>query len=148
MSLKTLFNKIVPGKKPNAEENIEENIESSDRHELPFEKLDTRIERIGSVGEIDIYINDEKNSIHTLASATKIGRDPSQSDIIISELIVSKLHCTIYNIENDFYIKDNDSTNGVYINNEKIESEQRIENGDVILLGKKGTVKIIFHKRR
>jgi pSer/pThr/pTyr-binding forkhead associated (FHA) protein len=146
MKLKSLITKIIPGKKDSPEPNTDQH-EEMVHHEMPLNKLDTRIENSGTVGEIDIYVNNEKTSIHTLASETKIGRDPSQSDIIISELIVSKLHCTIYSVGNDFYIKDNSSTNGVFINDQRISDDQLINNGEMILLGKKGAVKIFFHKR-
>lgn len=114
--------------------------------EVSFEKLDTRIEKVGTVPEIHVYVNDEKTDIHTLSAETKIGRDPSQSDIIISELIVSKLHCMIYSRDNDFFIKDNNSTNGVFVNHEKVTGEHKIENGDIIMLGRKGTVKLVFKR--
>jgi pSer/pThr/pTyr-binding forkhead associated (FHA) protein len=43
-------------------------------------------------------------------------------------------------------IKDNHSTNGTFIDNIQI-IEQEINDNDIISLGKKGTVKIVFHKR-
>lgn len=146
MSLKSLFKKIIPGKKT-GEESAVETQDTEIQYEMPLEKLDTRIEKIGTIGEIDIYVNDIKTTIHTLASETKIGRDPAISDIAIPELIVSKLHCTIYPEGDHFFIRDNESTNGVYVNNERISIDQQLRNDDVILLGKKGTVRIIFHKR-
>ncbi|MCP5048592.1 MAG: FHA domain-containing protein [bacterium] len=147
MNLKSLFKRKkdkktqeippAPGNQP-AEDVIQ--------HEISFDKMETRLETRDTVAEIDIYVNNEKTNIHSLATETRLGRDPSQSDIIISELIVSKLHCTIYSRENHYFVRDEDSTNGIYIDNEKI-TERAIKNGDIILLGKKGTVKIIFHQR-
>jgi pSer/pThr/pTyr-binding forkhead associated (FHA) protein len=146
MSLKSFLKKVIPGKKTEADPAA--NKKGIDiQYEMPFEKLDTRIETIGTLGEIDIYVNDEKTSIHPLGLEAKIGRDPAESDIVISELIVSKLHCTIYCRADDYYIKDNNSTNGTYVNNQKVTTDRMLENDDLILLGKKGTVKIIFHKK-
>jgi pSer/pThr/pTyr-binding forkhead associated (FHA) protein len=156
MSIKSFFNKLVPRKDKKPPETPTPASEDSPfpelevevtQPEVSFEKLDTRIEKVGTVPEIHVYVNDEKTSIHTLAAETKIGRDPSQSDIIISELIISKLHCIIYSRNNDFFIKDNNSTNGVFVNHERVTDEQKIENGDIIMLGRKGTVKLVFHKR-
>jgi pSer/pThr/pTyr-binding forkhead associated (FHA) protein len=148
MKFKSLLTKFIPGKKKKSPEDRpgEEKTEVI-AHEISFERRETRIEEPGAVGEIDLYVNDDKTNIHTLAPVTKIGRDPAQSDIVISELIVSKLHCIIFSQGERFFIKDNDSTNGVYVNNEKV-AEQELKNGDTILLGKKGTVKLIFHLRR
>lgn len=147
MKLKSILSKLSPGKKQKAsveETNLEE---QGVGHAISFERRPTMIEAPGSIAEIDVFVNDEKINIHTLAPATKIGRDPAQADIIIPELIVSKLHCTIYSRDDRFYIKDEESTNGVYIDNEKIE-EQELNNGDTVLLGKKGSVKLVFHIRR
>lgn len=109
--------------------------------DIPIPEMDEK----AVIGEIDIYVNNEKVSSHKIESHTKIGRDPSQSDIIISELIVSKLHCTIYEKDGTVYVKDNDSTNGTYINSQRIAT-QPIADNTVIGLGKRGTVKLIFRK--
>jgi hypothetical protein len=98
------------------------------------------------LGEIDVLVNDEKMSTHKITGREiKIGRDPSQSHIIIPELIVSKLHCTLIIKEGRVFIKDNDSTNGLYIGDEKV-TEQEMMKDTVIFLGRKGTVKILFRK--
>lgn len=147
MKLKSLLKKIIPGKQKSPGDTFTEDKTEVIQHEISFERRETRIEEPGTVGEIDVYVNDEKMNIHTLAAVTKIGRDPSQADITISELIVSKLHCIIYSRDNHFFIKDNNSTNGIYVNNQQV-TDQEIKDGDTILLGKKGTVRLVFHLRR
>jgi hypothetical protein len=98
-------------------------------------------------GEIDVLVNDEKMSTHKITGREiKIGRDPSQSHVIIPELIVSKLHCTLIIKEGRVFIKDNDSTNGLYIGDEKV-TEQEMMKDTVIFLGRRGTVKILFRKK-
>ncbi len=148
MKFKSLLTKFIPGKKKKSPEDRpgEEKTEVIE-HEISFDRRETRIEEPGAIGEIDLYVNDDKINIHTLTPVTKIGRDPAQADIVISELIVSKLHCIIFSRGERFFIKDNDSTNGIYVNHEKV-IEQELKNGDTILLGKKGTVKLVFHLRR
>jgi hypothetical protein len=103
------------------------------------------VEQDAAKGEIEIYVNNEKTNVYKLTKEIRIGRDPSQAEIAIPELIVSKLHCTIFFQDDDVYIKDNSSTNGTYVNNQKI-SEQRLVDKDSISLGKKGTVQILFSK--
>lgn len=148
MKFKSLLTKFIPGKKETSpgDRPGEEKTEVIEQ-EISFDRRKTRIEEPGVAAEIDLYINDEKTNIHTLGPMTKIGRDPTQSDIVISELIVSKLHCVIFSQGEHFFVKDNNSTNGVYVNHEKV-AEQELRNGDTILLGKKGTVKLVFHSRR
>ncbi|MCK4835837.1 MAG: FHA domain-containing protein [Candidatus Aminicenantes bacterium] len=100
-----------------------------------------------SIGEIDIFVKDKKiSTTDIMDQEIRIGRDPTKSTIIISEPIISKLHCSLITENNRVFIKDNHSTNGTYINNEKI-SEQELETNDIIFLGKKGTIKIIFRKK-
>lgn len=97
------------------------------------------------IGEIDVLVNKEKVATHKIESPTKIGRDPARADIVIPELIVSKLHCTIYTKEGSIYIQDNTSTNGTYVHNQKI-NHQAIDDNTVVGLGRKGTVQLIFRK--
>jgi hypothetical protein len=147
MKFKSLLTKFIPGKKKSPEDRPIEDKTEVIEQEISFDRRQTRIEEPGVIGEIDVYVNDDKINIHTLAPVTRIGRDPGQADIVISELIISKLHCTIFSQGERFFIKDNDSTNGIYVNHEKV-TEQELQNGDTILLGKKGTVRLIFHLRR
>jgi len=147
MKFKSLLTKFIPGKKKSPEDRPGEDKTEVIEQEISFDRKQTRIEEPGIVGEIDVYINDDKINFHTLAPVTRIGRDPGQADIVISELIVSKLHCTIFSQGGRFFIKDNDSTNGIYVNQDKV-IEQELQNGDTILLGKKGAVRLIFHFRR
>ena len=147
MKFKSLLTKFIPGKKKSPDDRPIEDKTEVIEQEISFDRRQTRIEEPGIVGEIDVYVNDDKINIHTLTPVTRIGRDPGQADIVISELIVSKLHCTIFSQGERFFIKDNDSTNGIYVNHEKV-TEQELQNGDTILLGKKGTVRLIFHLRR
>ena len=95
--------------------------------------------------EIDVYVHDEKIKIYQIKTETSIGRDPSQAQIAIPELIVSKFHCTLYFKDKDLFIKDNNSTNGTYVNGEPV-TDRKLENNDIISLGKKGTVRIVYHK--
>ena len=101
MSFKKLINKLKKGK-PSKSDDVKKK-EAADK--IAFDTTVPDIEEGEILGEIDILVNDEKiNTFLITAPETKIGRDPSQSDIIISELIVSKLHCIIYSRGADFFI--------------------------------------------
>ena len=63
-----------------------------------------------------------------------IGRK-ADNDIHIDNLAVSGNHAKILTILNDSFIEDLSSTNGTYINGEKI-TKQALKNGDVIVIGK------------
>jgi len=63
-----------------------------------------------------------------------IGRK-SGNDIHIDNLAVSGNHAKILTILNDSFIEDLDSTNGTYINGEKI-TKHALQNGESIVIGK------------
>lgn len=149
MSLKSFIGKVFSNK---PESELEEE-RAPFKHEISFK--DTVVERtirdieenVEPAGhEIDIYVENEKSRSYKITTDTRIGRDPSQTDISIQELIVSKFHCTIYLKGDDVFIKDNNSTNGTYVNGKQI-TDQQLADSDLITLGKKGVVRIMFHKR-
>jgi hypothetical protein len=100
----------------------------------------------GIHGKIEVLVGDQQiSSFLVTDNPLPIGRDPGQSLVVIQEPIVSKLHCQIYARGGQVFVKDLDSTNGVYVHDEKV-SEQELQDNDVVFLGKKGTVKIIYHR--
>jgi len=64
--------------------------------------------------------------------ATIFGRE--KADIVLDDGEVSATHCQIQNINNDYHIFDMNSTNGTYINNDRIV-KARLKEGDVITIG-------------
>ncbi len=63
-----------------------------------------------------------------------IGRKPD-NDVHIDDLSVSGNHAKVLTILNDSFIEDLDSTNGIFINGNKI-SRHALQNGDSIIIGK------------
>ncbi len=63
-----------------------------------------------------------------------IGRKPD-NDIHIDNLAVSGNHAKILTILNDSFIEDLDSTNGTYVDGDKI-SKHALQNGESIVIGK------------
>lgn len=99
-------------------------------------------------GEMDIWIRNEKISTTEIWNQEiRIGRDPLKSNVVIAEPTISKLHCTIFSKENRFFIRDNDSTNGTYINNQR-RTEYEIQDNDIVSLGKKGNIQLKFRLSR
>lgn len=100
----------------------------------------------GIYGKIEVIIGNQQISTYLVTdNPLTIGRDPAQALAIIQEAIVSKLHCSIFQRNGQIFIKDLNSTNGTYVNEKKV-SEQELHDNDIVFLGKKGTVKIIYHK--
>jgi hypothetical protein len=98
-------------------------------------------------GKIEVIVGNQQISTYLVTdNPLTIGRDPAQALAIIPEAIVSKLHCSIFARAGQIFIKDLNSTNGTYVNEEKVSERELLDN-DIVFLGKKGTVKIIYHKQ-
>ena len=78
----------------------------------------------GDQGEEIILLNDEMT----------IGRSET-NDIVVQSAVVSGIHARIIKDGDTFQIIDLNSSNGTYLNGEKIESPKQLSSGDVIGLG-------------
>ncbi len=66
-----------------------------------------------------------------LSSALAIGRDPTKNNIIIESMLASREHTRIEQRSDGYWVVDQRSTNGTFVNNRRIV-EQRLERGDRI----------------
>lgn len=99
----------------------------------------------GLHGKIEVLVQGQViSSFLVTDNPLPIGRDPGQALVVVQEPIVSKLHCQIFVRGGQVFVKDLNSTNGVYIRDEKI-GEHPLQDGDQVFLGKKGTVRIVYH---
>lgn len=69
-----------------------------------------------------------------LDSEIEIGRG-GELDMVLVEDMVSRRHARITSYGGELYIEDFGSTNGTFVNGEKIEDRSRIKQGDRILIG-------------
>lgn len=100
----------------------------------------------GLHGKIEVFVGDQPISTFLVTdNPLPIGRDPGQALVIIQEPIISKLHCQVFVRNGEVFVKDLNSTNGVYLNEEKV-MERQIQDGDAVFLGKKGTVRFVYHR--
>lgn len=71
------------------------------------------------------------------SSQIVIGRKALCDVQIQGDKSVSGTHCTIYSNDQGFIvIRDNNSSNGTYVNDEKVTGEHKLENGDTIRIGR------------
>lgn len=130
-------------------ENQEEQVEETpvaEEENTPEESLDVSFgeaeEQNGYSAVVDVYVNDMKlTTFNVTDEEVNIGRDPSHCTVLITEPIVSKVHCVMYQKEGALFIEDRESTNGTFIDGEKI-SQTQIEEGTMVTLGRKGVVKL------
>lgn len=56
--------------------------------------------------------------------------------LVLSYPDVSRWHCSLFRRDGRWIIEDNHSSNGTFLNGERIRTERSVRNGDVILLGR------------
>lgn len=76
------------------------------------------------------------NSI-TMRKNIKIGRDRS-NNVVIDDPLVSRQHAIIEIIDNQYYIRDLESTNSTYVDKNPLKpgESKRLQKGSVINIGK------------
>lgn len=65
----------------------------------------------------------------------KIGRHPSNQIALLDDKHVSRHHATVLYDAGEFYIEDNKSANGTFLNSEKISKRTVLRRGDVLTIG-------------
>lgn len=98
-------------------------------------------------GSSNININiPEINAVYSLndfnKTALRIGRNQDNDIPITHNDSVSGYHCMLIRRNNDWFLQDNNSSNGTIYNGEKISSSLKLIKGQVFLLGE---VKIIIN---
>lgn len=107
-----------------------------DSNVCPFCGVKVKGTKISQPVLISFGDNGEKNEHILLLPKSTIGRNPKCTIPFIGEKSISSEHCLIFYKNGKFFIRDLNSTNGVYLNNKKIE-ESEIKDGDIIKLGLK-----------
>src|SRR5205823_2338401 len=63
-----------------------------------------------------------------------VGRDP-QCHLRPASALISKRHCALIQREGKAFIRDFDSTNGTFVNDERVEGERELKNDDQLKVG-------------
>lgn len=87
-----------------------------------------------TAAELRVVRGNQIGTVYSLNNdSLSIGRNP-ECDVFLNDMTVSRLHATITRENDRFQITDANSYNGVWINNESIESAVLSE-GDIIQIG-------------
>lgn len=72
-----------------------------------------------------------------LTAKISIGRSET-NDVVIDDTMASREHAIIQKIKEDYFIKDLNSTNGTYVNNQKVPKDKyiKINSNDIIKIGR------------
>ncbi len=76
----------------------------------------------------------EGKSIPIALSQFLIGRDP-QCHLRPASALISKRHCAVLIRNNKAFVRDFDSTNGTFLNDQPIKGEHEVKNGDQLKVG-------------
>lgn len=84
-------------------------------------------------------------SVYTLEKrVARIGRDPA-GDLVLRDDGISRVHAEVRRLDDErLYIKDLDSTNGVFVGGERVE-QAILSEGDKVLLGRRTVLKFALH---
>ncbi len=98
------------------------------------------INAISNTGSVS-YLLFNKQKIQLVEKIT-IGRE-SDNNVVIENKLASRHHALIQKIRDDYYLKDEKSTNGTFLNGMKIPADKyvKLNKGDKITIG---TANIVF----
>ena len=76
----------------------------------------------------------DQGSVVPIRGIITLGRKP-ENTIVLTEPFVSGNHAKIYAKNNNLYVEDLNSTNGVYVNNERIQEKYKLVADDEVKIG-------------
>ena len=101
---------------------------------LSDDEMPSPVEATQTAAELIVVKGPQIGMAYTLDSDNlSIGRNPD-CDIFLNDMTVSRLHATIKRKNNAYYIEDARSYNGVWINNDSIDSAV-LKQGDIVQIG-------------
>ncbi|HUP48508.1 MAG TPA: trypsin-like peptidase domain-containing protein [Thermoanaerobaculia bacterium] len=77
-------------------------------------------------------------------SGIRIGRESAICEIVLQNPKVSRLHAEVVSIDGKVLLIDRNSSNGTYVNDEKID-RRFLQDGDIIHFGGRSAVAVAFH---
>lgn len=103
-------------------------------------------EKEGISGRVSLTEVSGEGSMYrkTVESAIIIGKEKAVCDVCIpNDNTVSRIHCRISRRGNEFFIEDQDSSNGTFVNGRRVmKKPMELVEGDVIKMGR---TRLVFH---
>lgn len=88
------------------------------------------LEVLTSMDEVKLKVG----SVIPMATAITLGRKENNT-VVLNDRFVSSYHAKIYLKNREYYLEDLQSTNGTYVNENKIEGNIRLNVNDIIRFG-------------
>lgn len=75
-----------------------------------------------------------KKEIPLVSRVISIGRDPS-NDLVLSDSMVSRRHAILEQRDDQYILRDNNSSNGTMVNGDRVDHEKPLRDGDLVAIG-------------
>ncbi len=75
-----------------------------------------------------------KKEIPIVTRVISIGRDPS-NDLVLADSMVSRRHAILEHRDDQYILRDNNSSNGTLVNGDRVDSEKPLRDGDLVGIG-------------
>jgi serine protease Do len=110
-----------------------------------IEPIDASSRRNGLIGKFTI-LNGERagERLGLGGSGIRIGRESAICEIVLENPKVSRLHAEVVSIDGKVMLIDRNSSNGTYVNDEKID-RRYLKDGDIIHFGGRNAIAVAFH---
>ena len=99
----------------------------------------------------DSAVLQNESTLECIALERSIKLDPAKgryaigrgngSDVQILNRSVSRRHAELIRRDGEYFVRDLESRNGTYVNNEKITGEHALKEGDIVRLGQECELK-------
>ena len=84
--------------------------------------------------ELEIRNGQYAGTTLTVSESAYLGR-AQDSDMFISDPQVSRKHARVFLFEGAYWVEDNKSQNGTFVNEIRVDKKRVLRNGDVIRIG-------------
>ncbi|MBP5751899.1 MAG: FHA domain-containing protein [Treponema sp.] len=92
------------------------------------------LDRLADTKQVSYLVFNNKKI--QLVKKITIGRD-YDNEVVIDNKLASRHHCSIQKIRDEYFLKDENSTNGTFLNDHRIPSDKyvKLATGDKITVG-------------
>ncbi|HEY3057208.1 MAG TPA: trypsin-like peptidase domain-containing protein [Thermoanaerobaculia bacterium] len=113
--------------------------------ETLVEPSDSTLRKRSVIGKFTI-LNGERagEKLGLGGSGIRIGRESAVCEIVLENPKVSRLHAEVVSIDGKVMLIDRNSSNGTYVNDEKID-RRYLKDGDIIHFGGRNAIAVAFH---
>ncbi len=113
--------------------------------ETLVEPIDATASRRGVIGKFTILNGAHAGDKLGLGgSGIRIGRESAICEIVLENPKVSRLHAEVVSIDGKVMLIDRNSSNGTYVNDQKID-RRYLRDGDIIHFGGRNGIAVAFH---